>query len=65
MNRISKHNQEAERVRFGDLRTTSLLFVDDVVLYASSCSDLQLALEQFTVVGIRISTSTSENMLLS
>ncbi|TWW55039.1 hypothetical protein D4764_09G0000880 [Takifugu flavidus] len=32
------------RIRFGDLRIGSLLFADDVVLWASSAHDLQLSL---------------------
>ncbi|KAI3361665.1 hypothetical protein L3Q82_002028 [Scortum barcoo] len=56
-------------VRFGGLRIPSLLFVDDVVLLASSRSDLQLSLEQFAAEceapGMRISTSKSKAMVLS
>ena len=41
MDRISRHSQGVEGVRFGDLRIESLLFADDVVLLASSRRDLQ------------------------
>ena len=58
-----------EGVRFGDLRILSLLFADDVVLLASSNSDLQLSLGQFAAeceaAGMKISTSKSEAMVLS
>uniref|UniRef100_A0A3P8SLN3 Reverse transcriptase domain-containing protein n=1 Tax=Amphiprion percula TaxID=161767 RepID=A0A3P8SLN3_AMPPE len=69
MDRISRHSQGVEGVRFGDLRIPSLLFADDVVLLASSCQDLQLSLDRFAAeceaVGMRISTSKSESMVLS
>ncbi|KAK0134955.1 Transposon TX1 uncharacterized protein [Merluccius polli] len=58
-----------EGVRFGDLRIGSLLFVDDVVLLASSDRDLQLLLDRFAAeckaAGMRISTSKSESMVLN
>ncbi|KAJ0061369.1 hypothetical protein NL108_017387 [Boleophthalmus pectinirostris] len=41
MDRISRRSQGPEGVRFGDHRISSLLFVDDVVLLASSSQDLQ------------------------
>ena len=69
MDRISRHSQGVEGVRFGDLRIWSLLFADDVVLLASSDHDLQLSLDQFAaeckVAGMRISTSKSESMVLN
>ena len=69
MDRISRRSQGVEGVRFGDLRIPSLLFADDVVLLASSCQDLQLSLDRFAAeceaVGMRISTSKSESMVLS
>ena len=69
MDRISRHSQGIEGVRFGDLRIGSLLFADDVVLLASSDRDLQLSLDRFTAeceaAGMRISTSKSESMVLN
>ena len=69
MDRISRHSQGVEGVRFGDLRIRSLLFADDVVLLASSDRDLQLSLDQFAAeceaAGMRISTSKSESMVLN
>ena len=69
MDRISRRSQGVEGVQFGDLRIGSLLFADDVVLLASSGRDLQLSLERFAAeceaTGMRISTSTSETMVLS
>ena len=47
MDRISRYSQGVEGFQFGDLRITSLLFADDVVLLASSSRDLQLSLEPF------------------
>ena len=41
MDKISRCSEAAEGVGFGDLRIPSLLFADDVVLLASSNSDLQ------------------------
>lgn len=53
----------------GGVRISFLLFVDDVVLLASSGGGHQVTLERFTaeweVAGIRISTSKSEAMVLS
>ncbi len=64
MDRISRK----ESVQFGDLRIVSLLFADDVVLLASSHCDLQHAVGQFAaeceVVGMKVSTSKSEAMVL-
>ncbi|KAF7653076.1 hypothetical protein LDENG_00087670 [Lucifuga dentata] len=40
MDRISRRSQGLEGVQFGDLRIASLLLADDVVLLASSDSDL-------------------------
>ena len=69
MDRISRCSQGVEGFRFGDLRIASLLFADDVVLLASSCRDLQLSLDRFAAeceaVGMKISTSKSESMVLS
>ena len=47
MDRVSRRSQVAEGVKFGDLWIPSLLFTDDVVLFASSHSDLQLSLGHF------------------
>uniref|UniRef100_A0AAQ4PNU2 Reverse transcriptase domain-containing protein n=1 Tax=Gasterosteus aculeatus aculeatus TaxID=481459 RepID=A0AAQ4PNU2_GASAC len=69
MDRISRCSRGEEGLQFGGLRISSLLFADDVVLMASSVCDLQLSLERFAVeceaVGMRISTSKSEAMVLS
>ncbi|KAK0139711.1 putative uncharacterized transposon-derived protein F52C9.6 [Merluccius polli] len=66
---LGRHSQGVEGVRFGDLRIGSLLFADDVVLMASSDRDLQLSLDRFAAeceaVGMRISTSKSESMVLN
>ena len=68
MDRISRRSRGEESVRFGDLRIASLLFADDVVLLATSDRDLQHALGRFAAeceaVGMRISTSKSEAMVL-
>ncbi|KAK3540202.1 hypothetical protein QTP70_028393 [Hemibagrus guttatus] len=68
MDRISRHSQGLEGVRFGDHRISSLIFADDVVLLASSSLDLQHALGRFAAeceaAGMRISTSKSEAMVL-
>uniref|UniRef100_A0A8C6KY55 Reverse transcriptase domain-containing protein n=1 Tax=Nothobranchius furzeri TaxID=105023 RepID=A0A8C6KY55_NOTFU len=68
MDRISRHSQGVEGIRFGGLRIRSLLFADDVVLLASSERDLQLSLERFAAeceaAGMRISSSKSETMVL-
>ncbi|KAK3530421.1 hypothetical protein QTP86_024466 [Hemibagrus guttatus] len=47
MDRISRHSQGLEGVRFGDHRISSLLFADNVVLLAPSSLDLQHALGRF------------------
>ncbi|KAK0139279.1 LINE-1 reverse transcriptase [Merluccius polli] len=69
MDRISRHSQGVEGVRFGDLRIGSLLFADDVVLLASSDRDLRLSLDRFAAeceaAGMSISTSKSEAMVLN
>ena len=69
MDRISRRSRGVEGVRFGGLRVASLLFADDVVLLASSGQDLQLSLGRFAAeceaVGMRISGSKSETMVLS
>ena len=59
----------AEGVGFGGLWILSLLSADDVVLLASSNSDLQLVLGQFTAkseaAGLRIITSKCEVLVLN
>ncbi|KAK3558333.1 hypothetical protein QTP86_017264 [Hemibagrus guttatus] len=69
MDRISRHSQGLEGVRFVDHRILLLLFADDVVLLASSSLDLQHALERFAaeceVAGMSVSTSISEAMVLN
>ena len=68
MDRISRRSHGPESVRFGSHRIASLLFADDVVLLASSNLDLQCALGRFAAeckaAGMKISTSTSEAMVL-
>ena len=68
MDRISRRSRGQETVRFGDLTIASLLLADDVVLLASSDRDFQHALGRFAVeceaVGMRVSTSKSEAMVL-
>ena len=69
MDRISRSSQVVERVKFDDLQIPSLLFADDLILLASSNSDLQLSLARFVAeceaVGMRIGTSKSKAMVLS
>ena len=69
MDRISRHSRGGEGLQFGGLGILSLLFADDVVLMASSACDLKHSLDWFAaeceVVGMRISTSKSEAMVLS
>uniref|UniRef100_A0A8C6KT40 Reverse transcriptase domain-containing protein n=1 Tax=Nothobranchius furzeri TaxID=105023 RepID=A0A8C6KT40_NOTFU len=66
--RIGSRSRGVECVEFGGRRISSLLFADDVVLLASSSSDLQLLLGRFAAeceaAGMRISTSKSETMVL-
>uniref|UniRef100_A0A8C6S4J5 Reverse transcriptase domain-containing protein n=1 Tax=Neogobius melanostomus TaxID=47308 RepID=A0A8C6S4J5_9GOBI len=66
MDRISRRSQGPEGVRFGNLRISSAVN-NDVVLLASSNQDLQCALGRFAAeceaAGMRISTSKSEAML--
>jgi len=68
MDRIARRSRGVESVRFGDLRVASLLFADDVVLLATSDRELQHALGWFAAeceaVGMRVSTSNSEAMVL-
>ncbi|KAL7832830.1 hypothetical protein SRHO_G00298480 [Serrasalmus rhombeus] len=68
MDRIYRRSQGMEGVRYGDLRVTSLLFADDVVLLGTSGRELQLSLDRFATdceaAGMRISTSKSETMVL-
>ena len=56
-------------IEIGDLRNSSLLFADDVVLLELSKHNLQLLLNQITaaceVAGTRISTSKCDTMSLS
>ena len=69
LDRISRRSQVAEGVGFGGLRIPSLVFADDVVLFASLNSDLQFSLGLFAAeweaTGMKISTSISEAMVLS
>ncbi len=69
MDRISRRSQGPEGVGFGDHAISSLLFADDVVVLATSDQDLQHALGRFSAeceaVGMRISASKSEAMVLS
>ena len=69
MDRISRRSRGGEGLQFGGLGISSLLFADDVVLMASSACDLQHSLDRFAAeceaVGMRISTSKSEAMVLS
>uniref|UniRef100_A0A6Q2ZQA7 54 kDa nucleoporin n=1 Tax=Esox lucius TaxID=8010 RepID=A0A6Q2ZQA7_ESOLU len=69
MDRISRRSQGPEGVRFGDHTISSLLFADDVVVLAPSNQGLQHALGRFAAeceaVGMKISTSKSEAMVLS
>ncbi len=68
MDRISRPSRWEESVWFGDLRIASLLFADDVVLFASPDRDLQHTLGWFAAewqaVGMRVSTYKSEAMVL-
>ncbi len=69
MDRISRRSQGPEGVGFGEHAISSLLFADDVVVLATSDQDLQHALGRFAAeceaVGMRISASKSEAMVLS
>uniref|UniRef100_A0A8C6M635 Reverse transcriptase domain-containing protein n=1 Tax=Nothobranchius furzeri TaxID=105023 RepID=A0A8C6M635_NOTFU len=56
MDRISRRSHGVECFEFGGRIISSLLFVDDVVLLASSSSDLQLLLGRFAA---RLTISTS------
>ncbi len=68
MDWISRRSWREESVWSGDLRIASLLFADDVVLLVTSDCDHQYALERFAAeceaVGMRLSTSKSEAMIL-
>ncbi|KAK3553040.1 hypothetical protein QTP86_031194 [Hemibagrus guttatus] len=68
MDRISRHSQRLEGVRFRDHRISSLIFADDVVLLAPTSLDLQHALGRFAAeceaAGMRVSTSKLEAMVL-
>ena len=50
MDRFSRCSQGVEGVRFADLGIKSLLFADDVVLFASLVCDLQLSLDRVAAV---------------
>lgn len=50
VDKISRHGHGEEVVRFGNVRLLFLLYVDDVVLFASSDHDLHCALEQFAAM---------------
>ena len=69
MDRISRRSRGGEGLQFGGLKISSLLFADDVVLMASLVCDLSLSLDCFAAeceaVGMRISTSKSEALVLS
>ncbi|KAL7857954.1 hypothetical protein AOLI_G00180560 [Acnodon oligacanthus] len=66
---VSRHSRGQEGIMCGGRRVASLLFADDVVLLAESHGCLQCSLERFAAeceaVGMRISTSKSESMVLS
>ena len=53
--------REEEGVWFGNLRVASLLFADDILLYAFSSYDLQHSLERFAAkreaAGMKVSLS--------
>uniref|UniRef100_A0A3B4EBS9 Reverse transcriptase domain-containing protein n=1 Tax=Pygocentrus nattereri TaxID=42514 RepID=A0A3B4EBS9_PYGNA len=69
MDRVSRRSQGLEGIMCGSQSVVSLLFADDVVLLAESHGCLQRSLEQFAAeceaVGMRISTSKSESMVLA
>uniref|UniRef100_A0A8D3D9Y0 Reverse transcriptase domain-containing protein n=1 Tax=Scophthalmus maximus TaxID=52904 RepID=A0A8D3D9Y0_SCOMX len=69
MDRISRRSRGGVGLQLGGLGISSLLFADNVVLMAPSVCDLQHSLDQFAAecgaVGMRISTSKSEAMVLS
>uniref|UniRef100_A0A8D3C086 Reverse transcriptase domain-containing protein n=1 Tax=Scophthalmus maximus TaxID=52904 RepID=A0A8D3C086_SCOMX len=69
MDRISRRSRGGVGLQLGGLGISSLLFADDVVLMEPSVCDLQHSLDQFAAecgaVGMRISTSKSEAMVLS
>lgn len=54
----------AECVVFGDLRIPSTISVDKLALLASLNSDLQLTLESFVAVRMKISASEFEGRVL-
>jgi len=68
MDRITRRCRGEASVRFAELRITPLFFVDNVVLLATADHDLQHALRWFAAeceaVGMRVSTSKSEAMVL-
>ncbi len=65
MDRISRYSRWEESVWFGDIRIGSLLFVDDVVLLASSDCDRQdRIVVEYKAVGMTASTSAFEAMVL-
>ena len=65
--RTSWCSQGAEEFWFGDVKMSSPLFADEVVLLTATGGDLQLALERFTAkceaAEMRISTPKSETVL--
>ena len=63
MDRISRRSQVEKSIQFGNLRTASPYFADDVVLLTSINCDLQFAAE-CEVARMRVSTSKSEGMVL-
>lgn len=66
MDRISRHSQGVESVQYGNLKIVSLLFADDVVLFASMLHDLQHTLGWLAAVckAVKFRVSTSEAMVL-
>jgi len=69
MDRLSRHSLEEEGVWFGNIRSESLLFADDVVPLASSSHDCQCALVWFAaeceVAKMKVSSSKSKAMVLN
>ncbi|KAL6482070.1 hypothetical protein MHYP_G00101500 [Metynnis hypsauchen] len=69
MDRVSRRSRGQEGIMCGGRKVASLLFADDVVLLAESHGCLQHSLERFAaeceVVGLRISTSKYESIVLA
>ncbi|VDP01790.1 unnamed protein product [Soboliphyme baturini] len=61
--------QGDEGIGIGDVKSRRLLFADDLVLLASSETDLQCSLERFAaecdVIGMRVNASKPKNLALS